>query len=116
MSILSIVDVPTNIPYLQFCLQLSEHTCFTFKLILTRKNFEKLNIIAGEFNNRVILWQKKINDHMWYIFYYKSGSFHYQNGHEVTEIPVTKDHIKVIDNFILENTLIKTKKRRCIIC
>lgn len=113
MLILNITEVFAKVPYLQFYLQLNEDTYFAFKFFCTKNNLIKLKIITGEFNDRVILWKKKINEHLWSIFYYKRKTFYYQNGHEITKINIDEDHLEVMENF-MDNYPVKIKRKRCI--
>ena len=115
MSILTIVEVSAKRPYLHFGLELSEHTNFSFNLFLSKQTLIKLRIISSEFNDRTVLWKKKLNDNdLWSIFYYRKKSFYYQNGYQLTKIELTDDHLDVIDNFILSHQYLPYKKRKCI--
>ena len=115
MAILNIIEVQSKNPHLYFNLELRENTYFNFKLKYTKLNANKLRtIVKGLNKSKIVLWKQKINKNLWYIFYYYQGSFYYQNGYEVTIIPITNDDLESIHNFI-DNFEFINKNTKCIL-
>lgn len=115
MSSLSIVEVTSQLPYLQFYLELTDNTYFTFKMDNSKKNRKKMWQIVNGIPPYVSLWKIKtmrdpIHRERTTHFYLEKNTFFYHNCNSITEIAMKDEHYEAIHDFLLSNATLAPKK------